>query len=277
MFGIKDWTSDRWTAIATIVAFAALIQPWLAAAWKRFFRRGAVDIYETGTFEIGFSAFGPTIAVTGTLRSRDKDMFIPAITVNLLTNGSAPRSFEWAGFRNAKALFATTAGQSQEVALEAPSGFMVSTAQPYRYNIIFIEPTTINQLRPIVDTFRKTWLDYFAQHSKLDLRAISSDPAAQIMVLNEMRQIYQAFSTTKAYNGALNSIRELFTWVQGTYQVRFEVHTAGPDGKYAETWRFSLTQGDVDSLGNNLTSILEEIVQMPLTAGMYFFAYPDYA
>jgi hypothetical protein len=277
MLGIKDWTSDTWTAVATIVAFAALVQPWLAAAWRRFFKAGTVDIYETGTFEIGFSAFGMTVAVTGTLRSRDRDMFIPAITVNLVKNGATkPRRFEWAGFRNAKALFATTAGQSAEVSLEAPAGFMVSTAQPYRYNIIFTEPKTTDQLRPIFETFRKAWLDYFPNHSRLDLNAIASDPSAQTKVLNEMRRVYQEFSATEPYGNAFDSLNQLLVWEAGTYELVFQVHTAGPIRNYAETWTFSLTEDEVNSLRNNVSSILEEVVQLPLTAGFYFFAYPAY-
>jgi hypothetical protein len=237
-----------------------------------------VDIYETGRFEIGFSAFGTTVAVTGTLRSRDRDMFIPAITVSLLKKGTVtPRRFEWAGFRNAKFLFATTAGQSAEVSLEAPAGFMVSTAQPHRYNIIFTELKTIDQFRPIFETFRKAWLDYFGHETSLDLSTVASDPAGQTKLLNEMRRVYQNFSTTEPYVNAFDSLNRLLIWEAGSYEVTFQVLTAGPNRNYAETWTFSLTEDEVNRLRNNVSSILEEVVQLPMTAGSYFFAYPAYS
>lgn len=275
--GIRDWTSDTWTAIATVVAFAALIQPWATALWKKLFKRGSVEIYETSPFEIGFSGFGPTIAVTGTLRARDQDMFIPVIRMSLHANRTnGLRVFEWAGFRNAKALFGTAVGQSTEVAFEAPSGFMVSTAQPYRYNIIFAEIQALEQLRPIFESYRTAWLDYFLKESRLNPNTLASDPAAQAKVVNEMRRVHQKFQATEPYKRAFEALDRIFSWTPDTYSVLFEVITAGPNRKYPESWTFSLTQQDVDNLRNNVGSILEELVQLPLSTGMYFFAYPPY-
>jgi hypothetical protein len=91
-----------------------------------------------------------------------------------------------------------------------------------------------------------------------------------------MRRVYQEFSATEPYGNSFDSLNRLLVWETGTYEVAFKVHTAGPTHNYAETWTFSLTEGEVDSLRNNVSSILEEVVQLPLTAGLYFFAYPAY-
>ena len=58
---LKGWGS-------LIIATVALVQPWMIALWKRFVRPGTIDIHETGTIEIGYSSFGPTIGLRGTLR-----------------------------------------------------------------------------------------------------------------------------------------------------------------------------------------------------------------
>src|SRR5712692_9330241 len=125
MLDIRSWTSDTWAAIAAVVAFAALVQPWIIGAWRRFVRRGTVDIYETGTIEVGFSAFGPSIGLMGTLRSRDRDMFVQSATLTVVKKDTAiSHKFEWILFRNPKTVIGPAVGQSAEVAVEAPSSFM---------------------------------------------------------------------------------------------------------------------------------------------------------
>lgn len=48
---------------ALIVAFVALAQPWIITLWRHYFRRGQIDIYETGQIELGYAEFGPTIGL----------------------------------------------------------------------------------------------------------------------------------------------------------------------------------------------------------------------
>ena len=56
---------------AHIIGFVALIQVWLIALYKQFVSRGKLTVYETASIEIGFSAFGPTVTLLGTLRASD--------------------------------------------------------------------------------------------------------------------------------------------------------------------------------------------------------------
>lgn len=73
MLDFRNWSTETWTALATVLAFVALIQPWLLGAWRRLYKRGTVDIHETGKIEIGYSGFGATVGIMGTLRARDCD------------------------------------------------------------------------------------------------------------------------------------------------------------------------------------------------------------
>ena len=52
-----------------IIALFALIQPWIRAIWKKLSWQQEVDVFETGSIEIGFSSYGPTVGLQGTLRS----------------------------------------------------------------------------------------------------------------------------------------------------------------------------------------------------------------
>lgn len=65
--------------IRTIVSFFLIVQVRLIALWKRYMKKGQINLYETGTVEIGYSTFGPTIGINGTLRAWNKDVFVRSI------------------------------------------------------------------------------------------------------------------------------------------------------------------------------------------------------
>jgi len=52
-----------------LLAIYGVVQVWIIALWKKYIKKGKIRIFETGSLEIGYSAFGPTIAVNGTLRA----------------------------------------------------------------------------------------------------------------------------------------------------------------------------------------------------------------
>lgn len=86
-----------------IVAVVALAQPWAFAFYRRFFRPGQVDIYETGNIEIGFSGFGPTIGLYGTLRALNRESFARSIDLRLVRlKDRAEHRFSWALLRSEK-------------------------------------------------------------------------------------------------------------------------------------------------------------------------------
>src|SRR2546428_9072098 len=61
----------------------AILQVWIYGVWKRYFRRGIIEVYETGLIEIGYSLFGPTIGLNGTLRALHHDVFIRTIELTV--------------------------------------------------------------------------------------------------------------------------------------------------------------------------------------------------
>ena len=50
--------SVNWQAVVAIIAVLALVQPWLLAGYRKFYRLGRVEIYETGTIEVSSSQEG---------------------------------------------------------------------------------------------------------------------------------------------------------------------------------------------------------------------------
>jgi hypothetical protein len=274
MFGIRNWTSDTWTAVAAVVAFLALVQPWFIAIWRRFFRRGTIDIYENGRIEIGFSAFGPSIGLMGTLRSRNRDMFVQAATLNLIKRDSRfHHKYEWILFRNPKMVFGTS--QSSEVSVEAPSSFMILMTQPFRYNIAFYDVALFQTLQPITEKFKQDFLTYIDQKTDLNIHAQALDENAREKLTRQLRFAHNKFRETGTYQNAVNSFAASFYWEAGTYDIELLVHAARPHKTVSKSWSFSLSPAEIENLRSNVPSVFEEIVGLPFTAP-YGFAYPQY-
>ncbi|MFS8085141.1 MAG: hypothetical protein ACMG6H_05885 [Acidobacteriota bacterium] len=219
---------------------------------------------------------GATIAVEGTLRSRDRDMFIQSADLTLLRKDRDSRSFEWGAFRNAKAVIGTSIGQSSEVAIEAPSSFMVAMSQPYRYNILFMDVLVLQMARPILESYRKAWLEYLDKETNIDIPGAALGPALQKKLIQDLRHSHQKFTRTKEHIAAFDFMNKLYYWEAVHYQVILNIRTARPNRTYRKTWFFNLTSADVINLRNNVISALEELAQVPLSAGIYSFAYPTY-
>lgn len=269
LLGIRNWTTDTWTAIAAIVAFAALVQPWLLALWRRLFRSGALDIYEAAKIEFGFSTYGPTIGLIGSFRSLHKDMFVHWVRVQLIKerDGSV-HEFEWKAFRTPKMSFGTTAGQLTEVSLEVPFSFMVSPLQPHRFNILFSDEAAVQPAHQIVEKLQQEWL---SRIQKFDLPNLGPNSSMQPDMIKKLRRAFSDLSASQTYTEAADVLNKLNYWEAGKYQLTLSLQTARPNRSITKTWTFTIVETELSKLETNVTSILEEVCRMPLSASEYGF------
>lgn len=257
------WSLETWTFI---VAAAALVQPWLVGLWRRV--RTSVDIHETALIEVGFSAFGATIGLYGTLRARHRDVFVDKATVEVIKLKHRSRHrFEWAAFRKTKTILGLTTGESHETEADIPTGFMISTATPHTYNIIFFDTLLFQELKPLIINFRQTWANLLQQKN---LNAKSEQQRVQLVAA-----AYQEFSRSQEYIDAYTAIDRAFYWEQGTYELTFYVHTSRPNRVHKETWLFELSEEDARNLRMNSLKILDEMSGM-VPIAMYHFANVPY-
>ncbi|MDX6446366.1 MAG: hypothetical protein QOH71_3440 [Blastocatellia bacterium] len=267
MLGIRHWSTDTWTAIAAIVAFAALIQPWLVTVWKKTFKRGTIDIYETPTAEICFSALGATIGLTGTLRSRDRDMFIQMARLTFGKNGTT-RHFHWTAFRTPKISVGTTAGQSAEVSMDAPYSFMILMLEPHRFNIMFSDTRLLQEAQPKVEKLRQEWI---ASIQSIEVPELPLDPSVQRNLIKKLRRAHVDFSKRGNYQETLTFLEDVFPWKAGTYDLTLHIITARPDRTYRRTWKVTFSELEIANLRNNISFALEEALGLPLVPGVYSF------
>jgi hypothetical protein len=270
---IRDWTSETWTAIVAVVA---LIQPWLLHMYRRLFRRGSIDIYEIGGVEIGFSGFGPTIGLMGTLRSRDQDMFVQSANISLIRVGEATcHSFQWGAFRTPKTVVTSNLSQSAEVGVSDANPVMVRTAQPYHYNVLFLDLEVFPQVRATLESFKQTWINFIDEKGSVEINA-PLDASMQKRLIQQLRPLHKKFAATDKYQKGLKTLEDLFYWEAATYSLTLRIQAARPNRTFAKTWKITLQETDVENLRNNIPSIFEETAGVPISNGIYLFAYPSY-
>lgn len=248
----------NWDAVVAIIAVLALVQPWAIAAYKRYFRPGQIEMYETGRIEVGFESTGGTIALQGTLRALDRDQFVKAMEVEVVRErDQAHYRFEWAAFRP------TTFGVEARLTLELASGFMLSTSAARRYNVVFIDMPLYDQIRSRLDALSRAFGEQFQTdpaHRELLTRAtaVPVDRAAGEQLQEARRRFYEeVFSRGSMVAEVHGELQPLCYWAEGNYKVTLRVQTSSPDKNFSRTWKFQLESRDAHNLRMNVLNMIE--------------------
>lgn len=169
---------------AFILGFLAFIQFWLKILWEKYFRKGEVDYYETGTIVIGYHTWGPVIGLNGTLRALNKDIFIRSMDLLVVREKDrAQHVFKWSAFQSPKI---DVAG-SQPAPMEIPSGFLISPNSPHRFNITFNDNDLFKDIRPLLNEYSSEWYKTTEELSKIWPPLIGVPPPNQKYSLASMK------------------------------------------------------------------------------------------
>jgi hypothetical protein len=255
MEDIAKFFNDYGNALTAFAAWIALFQPLCIYLGNRFFKSGHIDIYETSTIEIGYSSYGPTIGLGGTMKVSHRDVFIPRIRLTLVKEKDhSQHGFEWCLFRSLK----MTVGKGQEIALELPYSFMVMQSQPHRYNILFYDQARQEEIRPALTSVMEAW-----NRHRLDPSHITDVP----------KTAYASFNSTTPHVTAVTILDRLFYWEPGTYRLCMIVETE--KGKsFMKHWLFMLSAEDEKNLRCNSAVLVQEVCEQENIKCN--FAYPRY-
>ena len=241
-----------------IIAIYGVIQLWLVYIFRLIFRRARVDLYTTELVEVGYSNFGPTIGLFGTITSLNKDSFISNVSLLLRRERDrAEHHFNWLAFRSNQ----ITIGPAQQVVFELPSGFIVTPTQPHRYNILFSDHIQFSEMAPLIRQIEEIW----GEQVRI---ALSSSPVPNYVTLfntlsRSGRQEIISFHT---------NIQRLCYWERGNYSIQIRIRTAHQRRDFIFNRRFSLSEQDAERLRLNAISILAGLCWQPNIS--YNFAYP---
>src|SRR3954469_9454952 len=116
-----------------IFSLIALAQFWVWVLLSRSGRRKHLDLYESGSVEIGFDANGPLIGLAGVIRPAEKEVFVQSMELTLVSEkDKSKRMFKWIAFKPNFLL--PLAGAR---AWEMPHPFLISPGETHKFNIIF--------------------------------------------------------------------------------------------------------------------------------------------
>jgi len=218
------------------IAVVALVQPWLIAVWRRYFRQGQIDVHETGLIELGFSALGPTIGLHGTLRAVHRDIFVADISLNIVRlRDGAQHTFGWAAFRG---------GQLGEELYTLPASFLVSASQPHRYNIVWSDNETRQEMDEALAPVKEAWQKKVFENWAPEIEDYSGP--------------YEELAETPVHVQAFTDVGRRCYWDAGSYRLDLAVASARPDRSFRRRWKFELTEQDAELLLRNSIVILRQ-------------------
>lgn len=254
-----------------IIGLVALVQVWAIALWKRVIARGTLTLYETASIETGFSTFGPTVALLGTLSASNHDVFVKRMKVRVIrSRDRAEHTFTWRAFRPS----VITLGGGGAQTLEIAGSFLVTTNRAHQYNVFFASAVFAAQYEQYVQPLRDSWSSFVEQR----IREVDENLVGQIARVLETpalsAELFNNFIGAGHAKDLHTAISNDFFWHAGAYELEFTIETNGKPETFVRRWRYSLSAEDEGNLRLNVVTTIRELCNLPV---VYNFAYKEYA
>jgi hypothetical protein len=229
-----------WEALATVVAFIALTQFWIAAAWRKYLRPGKIEFYESGKIEISFGSYGAHVALMDTVRAVHSDQFIRTFNAKVTRlSDSSTHKFDWQ-------LSRLSDGSGNFRMLPALS-FMVTQLQPIHINPILFDEGNRKIVEDLEAQFRDEYRNAWAS---LETEDGPTDDA-------ERWKAAFVSATMEGSNGKriVTSLERACFWEAGTYRLEFSIETDQVSKTLKKCWLFSISEFDAINLIGNAGKI----------------------
>jgi len=215
-----------------------------------------LSIYLSDTIEVGFSPYGPMLAVSGTLSTTGKYVFVYNMSLQVTKAGeNYQRQFLWFVFRPHQFKL----GGFHGIDLKMPSKFMVTANESRPYNILFTDNDTFADMKPMLTGLKRNWED-FVQEKRAEGKPIDST------------EIFSQFKQRPGMAPVMANLKQFCYWEPGDYDVRLVVMTERVGDYFEVRRKFSLTAEDIELLDANYYFILADICKQPVVR--YSFASP---
>jgi hypothetical protein len=153
----------------------------------------------------------------------------------------------------------STAGQ--QTVLRLPTAFVVSEAEAYPYNIVFVDEETQAKLRAALVPLQTAWQTKLASMLFPDSTPDQQRDAA--------RAAYGAFSREAPHAQAVHQIDRLMYWEPGAYLITAHIEAGRRSQVYK--WQMSLTQQHCVLLQVNTMTTIQQIIGVSTQAPYVVF------
>ena len=219
--------------------------------------------YPSGRIEIGFTDVGPVVAMLGTLRVKNRELFVASasLTVERLQDG-AKHDFSWYAFR-------LDAGENSRVI--PATGFMLEPRTPLPINVVYRDVSTGESVREALQPVRTAWEAHYqsmtAVHEGMELPEVTPND------LSEMQRVFRTSDdTVRVAHNRLN--RDLY-WNEGRYLLTLRIVSDDLPQEFTQSWTFALTSSDAELLGLNPIVLVAQ-TSWDANAGQPRWSYADY-
>ncbi|GEM_PF-1768759 len=239
-----------------ILSILAVAQFWFWFLMRKSGGRTRVEIYESGSVEVGFDANGPLIALAGVLRPLEREVFVQSIDVTLVSDKEkAKREYRWIAFK--PNFLIPLAGAK---AWEMPHPFLVTPGDTRKYNIVFHDVEAFQQVKGILQSYYHHWRETERRITEWRQRRGGSGlgGAASGDLKGEHEDLISEFKKQEACISAYTDLNQKCYWEQGSYSLTVKVITEGGVGDYAKSFRFTLGKIDAKLLKGNCVTMLDE-------------------
>lgn len=250
--------------VSIVIAALALLRPEISNLFRLW--RNKIVIYPIGEFEIGFSAFGPTIGISGTFLSTSGDQLIKSVSLKIKrVSDSLSHDFEWAVFRPIKLMIDPQKHIDQ---MEMASPIIIKKGQTLKFNIQFHDIETRIKCKSILNSHKERWSKYLKENNTLQPQPSTDAISA----------IYQVFSEKEECGAAevYSQLDRVCYWEPGEYSLAIIIKTESPDKDFVSNYNFSLTEKDTKNLRSNVIGSMIDICAIPSGGNFYNFQYVQF-
>lgn len=258
---------------ALILGFLAFAQFWIKILWDKYFRKGKINYYETGTIAIGYDHSGPTLYLNGTIRTLNKEVFIRTIDLLVIREkDKAQHIFKWSAFLSPIIDVSGSSPAPQEI----PSGFMISPNFPHRFYILFRDRELFKDMTPSLNEYYSDWNKTAEELGKI-WPPFTNIPPNQT-VSNQLSEIIERFRKSKIHVNTYTALDRKCYWEPGDYQLTVNIKASKPDMTFTKSYRFSISEADSKNLKLNVISILEQPISryLRMPDPPYKFTFSEY-
>lgn len=252
-----------------VISVIALAQVWALALYRRF-RKPVIEIYESQNIEVGFSQFGPTIGLMGTLRTIHRDAFIEGIdlVVHRKKDG-ASHQFHWRAFRSNT----IAVNPDQQPPIEMAASFMLTPDRPLKFNIFFVEDRFIAELSPVASAMVAKYFDFRMEQAAELKEAVGDDYTNLLSHPLFEENVYDGFSKEPGCIDTYTAFDRAFYWDAGSYDIDIVVHSSAPDLTVTKRKSFTLSEDDASALRLNIIAVMRQLCGLNAHLS---FANPEY-
>jgi hypothetical protein len=242
--------------VVPTIAAVGLIQPWAVYAYRKIVQRHKIEVVPAGYIEIGYSNYGPTLGLIGTLVSTKKDAFVHSIDLKLVrTEDNLTHDLRWLFFHSPDYNLL----DPRSATVKTPYSFQLQKNVPYNYSISFRDQATNLQMADILMKHANRW-DDLVKNGEVDEKLLKEvRNAAAMNPLNypakEIFDLIEPFRNTKESNDAIINIMELNYWKAGNYNIELKLNIRGQQKPLSKKFAFRLSKEDEDQIKQNVISI----------------------